>query len=77
MQNNPILTMLFNQLQMNNPQMYQQLSQLQRNNANPEELIKQTVIKATPQEMQYVLSQAKQLGVPDNILAQIQNMKNR
>ena len=60
---------------MQNPQMYQQLSQLQRNNANPEELIKQTVNNATPQQMQYVLSRAKMLGVPDNILAQVQNMK--
>lgn len=56
--------------------MYQQLSQLQRNNANPEELIKQTINNATPQQIQYVLSQAKQLGVPDNVLAQIQNMKS-
>lgn len=61
---------------MQNPQMYQQLSQLQRNNANPQELIKQAVGKATPQQIQNVLMQAKQLGVPDNILAQIQNMKN-
>ena len=61
---------------MQNPQLYQQISQLQRNNANPEELIKQTINNATPQQIQYVLSQAKQLGVPDNVLAQIQNMKS-
>ena len=61
---------------MQNPQLYQQISQLQRNNANPQELIKQAVNKATPQQMQNVLTQAKQLGVPDNILTQIQNMKN-
>ena len=76
MQNNLILTMLFNQLQMSNPQMYQQISQLQRNNANPQELIKQAMENASPQQIQYVLGQAKQLGVPENILAQIQNMKN-
>lgn len=60
---------------MQNPQMYQQLSQLQRSNANPQDLLKQAIEKATPQQMQNVLMQAKQLGVPDTILAQIQNMK--
>ena len=60
---------------MQNPQMYQQLSQLQRNNANPQALIQQMVSQASPQQMQYVLSQAKMFGVPDNVLAQIQNMK--
>lgn len=61
---------------MNNPQMYQQISQLQRNNANPQALIQQIMSQANPQQIQSVLNQAKQLGVPDNILAQIQNMKN-
>lgn len=61
---------------MQNLQMYQQLSQLQRNNVNPQELLKQTIGQATPQQIQNVLIQAKQLGVPETILAQIQNMKN-
>ena len=56
--------------------MYQQLNQLQKNNANPQYLLKQAIEKVTPQQMKNVLMQAKQLGVPDNILAQIQNMKN-
>ena len=51
--------------------MYQQLNQLQRSNANPEELLKQTIGQASPQQIQSVLMQAKQLGVPENILAQI------
>ena len=55
--------------------MYQQLNQLQRSNANPEELLKQTIGQASPQQIQSVLMQAKQLGVPENILAQIQNMR--
>lgn len=60
---------------MQNPQMYQQVSQLQRSNADPQSLLKQAVNQATPQQMKNVLMQAKQLGVPDTILAQIQNMK--
>ena len=60
---------------MNNPQMYQQLNNLKNNGTNPQALIQQMVSQASPQQMQSVLSQAKMLGVPDNILAQIQNMK--
>lgn len=64
-----------NQVRMQNPQVYQQVSYLKNNNANPQELIKQMVGQASPQQIQNVLIQAKQLGVPDNVLAQIQNMK--
>lgn len=56
--------------------MYQQLSQLKNSGANPQILIQQMVSKTNSQQMQEILSQAKNLGVPDNILAQIQNMKN-
>lgn len=56
--------------------MYQQLSQLKNSGVNPQILIQQMVSKTNSQQMQEILSQAKNLGVPDNILAQIQNMKN-
>lgn len=56
--------------------MYQQLNNLKNNGTNPQALIQQMVSQASPQQMQSVLNQAKQLGVPDTILTQIQNMKN-
>ena len=37
---------------------------------NPQDLIQQMIGQATPQD---VFIRAKQLGVPENILAQIQN----
>lgn len=61
---------------MQNPQMYQQINNLKNNGANPQSLIQQMISQANPQQIQGILSQAKMLGVPDNILAQIQNMKN-
>lgn len=61
---------------MQNPQMYQQINNLKNNGANPQALIQQMMSQANPQQIQGILSQAKSLGVPDNILAQIQNMKN-
>lgn len=40
---------------------------------NPQDLIQQMIGQATPQQVQDVFIRAKQLGVPENILAQIQN----
>lgn len=40
---------------------------------NPRDLIQQMIGQSTPQQIQDVFTRAKQLGVPENILAQIQN----
>lgn len=44
-------------------------------NGNPEPLITQLMGNATPEQKQSILKQAKQYGVPDNILAKIQNLR--
>ena len=75
MQNNPIVSMLMNQIKMKDPQNYQSLNQLMNSGGSPEQILQQEMKKRTPQEIQQVLIQAKQLGVPENILAQIQNMQ--
>lgn len=62
---------------MQNPQMYQQINNLKNNGTNPQALLQQMMAQSNPQQIQGILSQAKQLGVPDSILAQIQNMNNR
>ena len=62
---------------MQNPQMYQQLNNLKNNGANPQALIQQMMAQTNPQQIQRILGQAKMLGVPDDVLAQIQNMQNR
>jgi hypothetical protein len=48
---------------------------MMQNNTNPEAMLKQVLGKATPEQRQQVLNQAKSYGAPDNILSQIQNMK--
>lgn len=45
------------------------------NGGNPQNLLRQFVGKSTPEQMQNILTQAKQFGVPDSILAQVQNMR--
>ena len=46
------------------------------NNANPMPLIQQFLGNVKPEMKQGLLQQAKQLGCPDNILSQIQNLGN-
>lgn len=67
--------MLMSQLKTRNPQMYQTISQARSNGVNPQEFIKQMTQNSTPEQMQQVLTQAQQFGVPSDILAQVQNNK--
>lgn len=61
------------QLQTRNPQAYQEINQAINNGVNPLDFMKQVVGKVSPQEMQTVMTQAKQFGVPDDVLQQVQN----
>ena len=63
------------QLQAKNPQGYQVVNQMTNSNGNPMPLIQQIMGNSKPEMKEQVLSRAKQLGAPDNILSQIQNMK--
>ena len=63
------------QLKARNPQMYQTINQARNSGANPQDFVKQMTQNATPEQMQGVLTQAQQFGVPRDILAQVQNNK--
>ncbi len=63
------------QLQAKSPQGFQVVQKLMNSNGNPEPLITQLMGNATPEQKQSILKQAKQYGVPDNILAKIQNLR--
>ena len=72
--NNPMIQMLMNQLQSRNPQGYNMINQAMNSGGNPQAILQQMMGNASPQQVQNVLAQAKQYGVPDTILSQIQNM---
>lgn len=72
---NPILSMLMNQLQGKNPQMFQIINQAQNNGVNPQNMLKQMMGGIDTQQMQNIMQQAKQMGCPDNVLSQLQNLK--
>ena len=63
------------QLQSKNPQMANQIQQSMNNGTNPQMLMKQMMGNMNNNQMQAVLNQARQMGVPDEILNQIQNTK--
>jgi hypothetical protein len=46
-----------------------------RNNGNPEAMLKQLLGNSSPEQRQALFTQAKNYGVPDNVLSKIQNMK--
>lgn len=63
------------QLQTRNPQIASQINQAMRNGTNPQALMKQMMGNMDNSQIQNAMKQAKQFGVPDNILQQMQNTK--
>ena len=63
------------QLQARNPQGFQIINQAMNNGGNPQAMLQQMLGNATPQQREQLFRQAKQYGVPNDILTKIQNMK--
>jgi len=53
--------------------MFQQFQNLQKSKSNPMELFKQVTSKYTPEQMQQLMNTAKQYGVPENVINDLQN----
>ena len=51
--------------------MFQMLEKAQQSKSNPMELFKQVTNKYTPEQMQNLMNTAKQYGVPDDVIKQI------
>lgn len=63
------------QLQARNPQLANQIQQAMNNGVNPKSLIKQMMGNVDNSQMQNIMTQARNMGVPNDILAQMQNMR--
>lgn len=72
---NVVMQMLMSQLQNKNPQAFQFVNTAMRNGGDPNAVLQQLMKNATPEQKQGLINTAKQYGVPDNYLKQIQNMK--
>lgn len=51
------------------------INEAMQSNGNPQQMVKQLMGNATPEQRQAILSQAKNYGCPNEILSKLQNMK--
>ena len=73
----PIIVMLMNQLQTRNPKMASEIKQAMESGVNPQDFMKQVMGNVSNSDMQQMLQQAKNMGVPPEILNQVQNMNTK
>ena len=62
-----------NQLKIRNPQAFQKIEQLRNSNGNPMDLFKQVTSGYSTQQMEQLFNNARNFGVPDEIIHQLQN----
>lgn len=70
-----LMKSLMTQLQNNNPQMASEIKGLIDGNKNPQDIVKQVISGFSPYQKQNVLNQARSMGIPADIIEQVQNMK--
>ena len=51
------------------------VNEAMQNNGNPQSILQQMMSNATPEQKESLFKQARQYGVPNDILSKIQNMK--
>lgn len=51
------------------------INEAMQNNGNPQAIVQQMMLGATPEQKESLFKQCKQYGVPDRLLSQLQNMK--
>ena len=70
-----IIQTMMNQMKVKMPRNFQLAQNLMQNNGNPETIIQQMFKNSTTEQRQNILNQAKNYGVPTEILAKLQNIK--
>lgn len=58
---------------MRNPQAFQLVEQARANQSNPQEIFKEITKNYKPEQMTALFNKAKQFGVPDEYIKQIQS----
>ena len=74
--NNLILNSLLEQTKRTNPQGFQMINNMMQSGTNPQAFLKQILGNAKPEQIEGILNTAKKLNCPDNVLKQIQNIRN-
>lgn len=66
---------MMNQMKVKSPQGFQKVNEWMQSNQNPKDIIIQQIKKMTPEQKQAFLNGANNMGVPQNILSELQNLK--
>lgn len=70
-----IIQTLMGNLKVKMPKNYEIVNNLMQNNGSPQDLVNQIMRNISPEQKQNLLSQCKNYGMPNEILAKLQNMK--
>lgn len=70
-----VLNLMMSNLEARDPRLAGQIRTMMTNGTDPKSVVKQMIGNASPHQMENVISMAKQYGVPDEILSQLQNNK--
>ena len=70
-----IIQTMMNQMKVKMPQNFQTINALMQNKTNPQNLVNQIFGSISPEQKQNLLNQCKQYGMPNEMLAKLQNMK--
>lgn len=68
-----ILNLMMSNLEARDPRLVGQIRTMMTNGTDPKSVAKQMMGNMTPEQTSNVLSMAKQYGVPDEVLSQLQN----
>lgn len=69
-----MMKMLVTQLQKTNPQMANEINNIIEGKSEPQNVVKHIMSGLSPYQKQDVLNQARSLGVPVNIIEEVQSM---
>lgn len=70
-----LMMSLITQLQNSNPQMASEIKGLLDGTKNPQDIVRQVISGFSPYQKQNVLNQARSMGIPAEVIEQVQNMK--
>lgn len=68
-----ILNLMMSNLEVRDPRLAGQIRTMMTNGTDPKSIVKQMMGNQSPEQVSNVLTMAKQYGVPDEILSQLQN----
>ena len=70
-----IFNLMMSNLEARDPRLAGQIRTMMNNGTDPKSVVRQMIGNQSPEQISNMMSMAKQYGVPDEILSQLQNNK--